>query len=99
MGEPRIKPNYRRRVEFGMSPEEAFKGTALLYHAFHQLLRSGPCQPGQPSGPSGADRHCRQDQAGHRRGSDRWQNGIDPGYHDSGQTLSKATPPLNPYES
>ena len=24
------------------------QGAALLYHAFHQLLRSGPCQPGQP---------------------------------------------------
>jgi gamma-glutamyltranspeptidase / glutathione hydrolase len=24
MGEPRIKPNYRRRLEYGMSPEEAF---------------------------------------------------------------------------
>ena len=35
-------------VEFGMSPEEAFKRAALLHHAFHQFLRPGPRRPGQP---------------------------------------------------
>ena len=33
-------------VDFGMSPEDAFKAPRFSTDAFHQLLQSGRCEPG-----------------------------------------------------
>jgi gamma-glutamyltranspeptidase / glutathione hydrolase len=70
-------------VDFGMTPEEAFKGAALLHRAFHQLLRTRPRSIGQlvcpqqpprksPGRPDGARPHgYHRSRRSRRSGADR----------------------------